>query len=503
MTNSGERQILRKMAARRVVLDGISPHTKIGFTINQAAAALREGTLTPVELCERCLAQAQRWELLNAFVTVTADSALQQARAAERRFKLGRPLSKLDGIPFATKDNYCTAGIRTTCASNMLRGFVPPYTATVVQRLLDRGAVLVGKTNMDEFAMGSGSTDGVFGPVKNPWSYSLQRRLASRGNVVEKLANDAPESRPMEDLGDWCISGGSSGGSAAATAVGACLFALGSDTGGSTRNPAAHCGLVGLKPTAGLLPRHGLIPLVNSMDVPGIFVSSAPDAAILLGAMAGHDDKDSTAVQDPPPSFELLEEPNVHDLIVGIPQEYHAPGLQPDVLKAWTRTADLLEMAGARVMSVSLPHTLYSIVCYHVLCAVEVASNMACYDGIEYGHRSNVGSFTEEQYAATRHEAFNHVVRGRILAGNYFLLRKNRARFYKKAQQVRRLILEDFRRVFDTGVDLMLTPTTLSDAPTSKEFSAEDYCLRSAQHDVFTTPANMAGEARWWHDEVK
>ncbi|KAJ7418110.1 Glutamyl-tRNA(Gln) amidotransferase subunit A, mitochondrial [Willisornis vidua] len=335
----------------------------------------------------------------------------------------GQPLGVLDGIPVAVKDNFNTAGIETTCASNMLRGYISPYNATVVQKLLDQGAVLLGKTNLDEFAMG----------------------------------------------------------------------ALGSDTGGSTRNPAAHCGVVGLKPTYGLISRHGLIPLVNSMDVPGILTRCVDDAALMLGSLAGHDPKDSTTVQDKFKPFELPNLTDVSQLSIGIPKEYHAPGLSSEILSLWSKAADLFRNAGAKVVEVSLPHTRYSIVCYHVLCTAEVASNMARFDGLEYGHRSDMNKSTESMYAATRREGFNDVVRGRILSGNYFLLKQNYEKYFIKAQKVRRLIANDFVKVFRSGVDVLLTPTTLSDAAPYMEFIKEDNRTRSAQDDILTQAANMAG----------
>ncbi|XP_040454817.1 glutamyl-tRNA(Gln) amidotransferase subunit A, mitochondrial isoform X2 [Falco naumanni] len=392
-------------------------------SLREVSAALKEGRVSPTELCRRCLSLIKSTKFLNAYITVLEEAALKQAEESEKRYSRGQPLGVLDGIPIAVKDNFNTAGIETTCASNMLKGYVSPYNATVVQKLMDQGAVLLGKTNLDEFAMG----------------------------------------------------------------------ALGSDTGGSTRNPAAHCGLVGLKPTYGLISRHGLIPLVNSMDVPGILTRCVDDAAVVLGSLAGHDPKDSTTIQD---SFKPFELPNLTDiskLSIGIPKEYHAPGLSSEILAVWSKAADLFKSAGAKVIEVSLPHTRYSIVCYHVLCAAEVASNMARFDGLEYGHRSDMNKSTESMYAATRREGFNDVVRGRILSGNYFLLKQNYENYFIKAQKVRRLIANDFVKVFRSGVDILLTPTTLSDAVPYMEFIKEDNRTRSAQDDILTQAANMAG----------
>ncbi|XP_034163952.2 glutamyl-tRNA(Gln) amidotransferase subunit A, mitochondrial [Pangasianodon hypophthalmus] len=451
----------------------------LGLSIKEVSAALREGKLSATELCRKCLQRIKKTRHLNAYITVTEELAMRQAQEADDRLLRGKPLGPLDGIPFSVKDNFCTENIETTCASRMLRGYCPPFNATVVQKLLDQGAVLVGKTNLDEFAMGSGSTDGTFGPVRNPWSYAAPYRTLSRGTD--------PDS-------DWVITGGSSGGSAAAVASLSSFLALGSDTGGSTRNPGSLCGVVTLKPSYGLLSRHGLIPLVNSMDVPGIMSRSVHDTAIALNVLQGRDEKDSTTVQAPDSHPAALpQEFDVRDLCVGVPKEYHAPGLSSETLSQWTRVAAMFERAGARVCEVSLPHTQYSIVCYHVLCCCEVASNMARFDGLQYGHRSAVESSTEALYATTRHEGFNDVVRRRILSGNYFLLKQSYERYFVKAQQIRRLITEDFRRVFASGVDVLLTPTTLSDAATYSDFIQEDNRTRSAQDDIFTQPVNLAG----------
>lgn len=449
----------------------------LSLTIKEASLALREGRISPTELCRKCLNRIKKTQHLNAFITVTEEQALAQAQQAEIRHCEGRPKSLLDGIPFAVKDNFSTENIKTTCASRMLKDYTPPFNATVVQKLLDQGAVLVGKTNMDEFAMGSGSTDGAFGPVRNPWGYAAPYR----------------ENTGLDPDSDWVVTGGSSGGSAAAVASLTSYLALGSDTGGSTRNPGALCGVVSLKPTYGLLSRHGLIPLVNSLDVPGIITRSVEDAALVFDVVQGVDIKDSTTVPLPSSLTQLPEDLDVRNLCVGIPKEYHAPGLSEETVGQWSRVADMFERAGARVEQVSLPHTQYSIVCYHVLCCAEVASNMARFDGLEYGHRSGIDSSTDTMYAASRHEGFNDVVRGRILSGNYFLLKQNYEHYFLKAQKVRRLITDDFRHVFHSGVDVLLTPTTLADAARYSDFTQEDNRTRSLQEDVFTQPVNLAG----------
>ncbi|KAL8560887.1 hypothetical protein ACOMHN_063137 [Nucella lapillus] len=513
------------------------------YSINlQTLTRLRDGRLNARELCERCLERAKKLSSLNMYITQTEDLARQQADAAAERLteegmvKSGR---LLEGVPVAFKDNFCTRGIRTSCASHMLWSYHPPYHATMVQRVLDHGSVLVGKTNMDEFAMGSASINSFAGPVRNPWTLLFQTvphryRFRARSSSCQQDASQNPTKDVLkfkrrglhtssvsglgqseavlggagsqdsqsasglkrlrfEDDSDWLVTGGSSGGSAAAVASGTALASFGSDTGGSTRNPASYCGVVGLKATYGLLSRYGLIPLVNSMDVPGIVTKTVEDAAIMLNAVAGHDVHDSTTVADHFEPVQLSDTFSLKGLHVGIPKEYHAPGTSNAVLDAWRRAADMLERGGARVSEVSLPHTQHSITCYTVLCCCEVASNMAPYDGIQFGHRARCEESTEELFAASRHEGFNHVVRGRILAGNFFLLRKNYERFFLKAQKVRRLINDDFRRVFDSGVDVLLTPTTLSDAPKQSWFTSEDSRLRSEEQDVFTQPVNIAG----------
>ncbi|GAB1295077.1 Glutamyl-tRNA(Gln) amidotransferase subunit A, mitochondrial [Apodemus speciosus] len=509
------RTLREKTGSRAVVAHACNPSTLGGrgrriseFEASLVSAALKQGQVTPTELCKQCLSLIRKTKYLNAYITVSEEVALKQAEVSEKRYKQGQTLGDLDGIPVAVKDNFSTSGIETTCASNMLRGYIPPYNATVVQKMLDQGALLMGKTNLDEFAMGvslfklihavlkteykwgdgemrlcrayaraevlssvpsshteSGSTDGVFGPVKNPWTYSKQYRERSRQDAREDS--------------HWLISGGSSGGSAAAVAAFTCFAALGSDTGGSTRNPAAHCGVVGFKPSYGLVSRHGLIPLVNSMDVPGIFTRSVDDTAIVLGVLAGHDPKDSTTVKDPVMSATIPGVMDVSRLCIGIPKEYLVPELSSEIQSLWSQAADLFESEGAKVIEVSLPHTWSSIVCYHVLCTSEVASNMARFDGLQYGHRSAVDVSTEAMYAATRQEGFNDV--------------ENYENYFVKAQKVRRLIVKDFVNVFESGVDVLLTPTTLTEAVPYLEFIKEDNRTRSAQDDIFTQAVNMAG----------
>lgn len=417
-------------------------------------------------------------------VYVTKDRATESAVLADKRYKSNAARGYLDGIPVAVKDNFCTKGIPTTCASKMLANFVPPYTATVVKRLEDSGAIVIGKTNLDEFAMGSGTVDSIFGPTHNVWgselSYSLRKGTDGDEEVKEKVS-------------DKRVAGGSSGGSAIAVATGSCFAALGSDTGGSTRNPASYCGVVGFKPTYGRVSRYGLIPLVNSMDVPGIIARTVQDTTDVFNTIAGHDPMDPTTVSDTFTPVTLPDDIDISKFRIGIPKEYHCPGLSPEVLDTWSWVADLLEEAGASVTQVSMPHTPLSIACYSVLNQCEVASNMARYDGLEFGYRAKTTISTEQLFAETRSQAFNSVVRGRILAGNYFLLQRNYDQYFVQAMKVRRLISEDFTHVWDSGVDILLAPTTLTEPPTLHEFINLDNRAQCVAQDYCTQPANMTG----------
>lgn len=437
------------------------------YTIKEIHKAYCDKILTPTSFVDLSLQKAKQTRELNAFVTITEDIAETHGIESEKRFYIYKKPKLLDGVTVGVKDNFCTSNITTTCASEMLKNFVPPYDATVYARLRGAGACLVGKCNLDEFAMGSGTVDSIFGPTRNPWSYDKDR---------------------------WRIAGGSSGGSAVAVSTGSCLAAIGSDTGGSTRNPAALCGVVGLKPTYGLVSRYGLIPLVNSMDVPGILARTVEDATMVLNAVAGPDINDSTTIKKKFIPIKL-KDIDLSRVRIGIPKEYHCEGMSPEVIETWSYVTDLLEKEKAIVKSVSLPNTSVSIAVYSILNQCEVASNMARYDGIEFGLRAKANNSTEELYASTRHKGFNNVVRSRILAGNYFLLTRNYVRYFIKTLKLRRLILNDFKRVFnkEDGVDLLLTPTTLTEAPLFEDFSSKHNRNQCAAQDYCTQPANMAG----------
>ncbi|CRK98789.1 CLUMA_CG012152, isoform A [Clunio marinus] len=437
----------------------------INYKIKEISTKLCDKTLCPVEIVSDFLPKLKSFnEKFNTFITITNEFALKRAEESLHRINNGQKLP-LDGVLIAIKDNFCIKNIRTTCASIMLKDFIPTYNATVYQKLENAGAILMAKTNMDEFGMGSGTVDSIFGPAKNIWS---------------------------KDLNNPAIAGGSSGGSALAVASGYCSAALGSDTGGSTRNPASYCGVVGFKPTYGLLSRHGLIPLVNSMDVPGILTRTIDDCLEIFNTIAGPDDFDSTTIKETFTPIKLPEEINVKKIKIGIPKEYHCNGLSSEVLETWTKVADLLEAGGAEVKEVSMPYTSSSIFVYSILNSCEVASNMSRYDGIEFGHRADDETSTEHLYAKSRAEGFNSVVKNRIFAGNYFLLRKNYENHFLKALKVRRLINKDFIKVF-SEVDLLLTPTTLSDAPLLNDFMKLNNRDQTAFQDYCTQPANMAG----------
>ncbi|XP_058802047.1 glutamyl-tRNA(Gln) amidotransferase subunit A, mitochondrial [Phymastichus coffea] len=459
-------------------------------SIKTVSQKIVSGEIRPSELIKATLNLTATVKPLNPFITVTSELAKQQSHESDKRQKKNALLGPLDGISIAVKDNFCIAKQPTTCASLMLANFIPGYDATVYKKLKESGAVLIGKTNLDQFAMGAGTVDSYYGPSKNLWGSEIMKNY-----IFDDYFHD--EEIQFADIlsneNKWYIAGGSSGGSAIAVSTGTCFAALGSDSGGSTRNPASYCGIVGLKPTYGLVSRHGLIPLVNSMDVPGIMTRTIDDAILMLNTLAGPDPLDSTTLKDPYIPFQLLSPVDVSGLRIGLPKEYRCNELSEEMDSNWVEISQLLEEGGARVFPVSLPHTEYSIVCYSVLNQCEVASNMARYDGIEYGYRADVYTSTEELYAQTRSKAFNDVVRSRILAGNYFLLSENYDDYFVRAMKVRRLIAEDFDRCWQSGVDILLAPTTLGEAPTYRDFVSVDNQTQCSVQDFCTQPANMAG----------
>ncbi|XP_071580985.1 glutamyl-tRNA(Gln) amidotransferase subunit A, mitochondrial [Temnothorax nylanderi] len=460
----------------------------LSISIKEVSQKIYGSAVRPSEICRASIKLTSIVKPLNAYITVTSDVAEEQASAADERQQKNSLLGQLDGIPIAIKDNYCVKGKPTTCASRMLANFSPGYNATVYEKLRMQGAVLIGKTNLDEFAMGSGTVDSLYGPTKNLWGSEMLPQFYSYGSDGSQVTT-----RKLHEKDAWRIAGGSSGGSAVAVATGTCYAALGSDTGGSTRNPASYCGLVGLKPTYGLVSRYGLIPLLNSMDVPGILARTVDDAVLILNAIAGPDQADPTTVQREYVPINLSETIDISNLRIGIPKEYGVQGISEEIEGCWAKVSHLLEGAGASVVPVSLPHTDYSIVCYSVLNRCDVASNLACYDGIEYGHRADEWGSAHELYKRTRSEGFNDVVKGRILVGNYFLLAENYEEYYVKAMKMRRLIAQDFDVLWNNNVDLILTPTTLTEAPIYDEFIQLDNQTQCLIQDHCTQPANMAG----------
>lgn len=429
------------------------------LSIRQSLAALREGTASASDLTEACLARIERLDpSVNAFLLVTADRAREDARRADDRRRRGEEAPLL-GVPIALKDIFCTAGIETTCASRILRGFVPPYDATVAQRLAEAGAVLVGKTNMDEFAMGSSTENSAFQRTRNPWDLSR-------------------------------VPGGSSGGSAAAVAAGFVAGALGTDTGGSIRQPAALCGVVGVKPTYGRVSRYGVIAFASSLDQVGPFARTVADAALLLGVIAGHDPNDSTSLPDPVPDYVLGIEGDVRGLRIGVPDEYFVRGMERGVEQAVRRAVDVLGELGASVAPVSMPHTEYALPAYYLIAPAEASANLARYDSVKYGYRAEGATSVLEAYVETRGRGFGPEVKRRIMLGTYALSAGYYDAYYVKAQKARTLIKADFDRAFES-FDALVAPTSPTVAfPLG---ARTDDPLAMYLSDVCTLPVSLAG----------
>ena len=422
---------------------------------------LRRGEVSARELTDLHLARIGAVEpAIHAYLEVTIERARADAERIDRARAAGEPLPPLAGVPLAIKDNLCTKGIRTTCSSRMLENFVPPYESTVTDRLWRAGAVLLGKTNLDEFAMGSSTETSAFGPSRNPWN---------------------PERVP----------GGSSGGSAAAVAAGECVAALGSDTGGSIRQPAAFCGVVGLKPTYGRVSRYGLVAFASSLDQVGPFTSSVADAAELLQVISGADSRDATCLQAPVPDYRAALQQPVAGLKVGLIREcFEAPGLDPQVKASVLAAAEQLQSLGCELVELSCPRFNDGIATYYVIAPSEASANLARYDGVKYGYRSEASGSLAEMTARSRAEGFGDEVQRRILIGTYALSAGYVDAYYKKAQQVRSLIRRDFERAF-ASVDVLLTPTSPSTAFRFGAHSEDPLAMYLA--DLLTIPANMAG----------
>ena len=435
------------------------------LTIAEARDALRKGDVTSTELTEACLTQIQDAGALNAFVYDTSELARKQAAIADTRIKAG-DAPGLCGIPLGIKDLFCTKGVPSQAASGILEGFRPEYESTVTQNLFDAGAVMLGKLNMDEFAMGSSNETSVYGNVVNPWK------------------TDARELTP----------GGSSGGSAAAVAADLCLGATGTDTGGSIRQPAAFTGITGIKPTYGRCSRWGIVAFASSLDQAGPMARTVRDCAIMLEAMCGHDPKDSTSADIPVPDFEAMLSGDIKGKVIGIPREYRMEGMPDEIETLWADGTAMLKDAGAEIRDISLPHTKYALPAYYVIAPAEASSNLARYDGVRYGHRARLeqGDGITEMYEKTRAEGFGDEVKRRVMVGTYVLSAGFYDAYYNRARKVRTLIKRDFEQVFDAGVDAILTPATPSAAFGLGEMGNADP-VQMYLNDVFTVTVNLAG----------
>ena len=435
------------------------------LTIAEARDALRAGDVTATDLTHACLSAIDAGSPLNAFVHHTPDIALAQAEAADKRLRAGDAPS-MCGIPVGIKDLFCTRGVPSQAASRILEGFLPEYESTVTQNLFDAGAVMLGKLNMDEFAMGSSNETSVYGNAVNPWK-----------------TGDAP-----------LTPGGSSGGSSAAVAADLCLAATGTDTGGSIRQPAAFTGIVGLKPTYGRVSRWGTIAFASSLDQAGPMTRSVRDAAIMLGAMASVDPKDSTSADRPVPDYEAALTGDIRGKRVGIPREYRMDGMSPEIDALWKRGAEMLRDAGAEIVDISLPHTKYALPAYYVIAPAEASSNLARYDGVRYGRRAALaaGDGVTEMYERTRAEGFGPEVQRRVMVGTYVLSAGFYDAYYNRARKVRALIKRDFDQAFADGIDTILTPATPSPAfPLGSMQDADP--VEMYLNDVFTVTVNLAG----------
>ncbi len=431
----------------------------IDMTIHELHAALKGKQLSSVEATTAMLARIAAVEpQVGSFITVTSEQALAAAAAADQIIAAGE-CHLLTGIPLALKDIFLTEGIRTTCGSRILNNFIPPYSATSWEKLRDRGAVLLGKLNQDEFAMGSSNESSAFGVTRNPWDTT-------------------------------CIPGGSSGGSAAAVAARQAVATLGTDTGGSIRQPASHCGCVGLKPTYGRVSRYGVIAYASSLDQVGPLTRDVADCAAMLEAVAGHDPKDSTSVDTPVPNYAATLTHGVKGLKIGLPKEYFIEGLDPDVQKAMDAAIETYRRLGAEFVDISLPHTGYAVATYYLIATAEASSNLARYEGVRFGHRSNKAEGLIDMMTKSRSEGFGAEVKRRIMLGTYALSSGYYDAYYVKAQKVRTLIMNDFITAF-ADVDVMLTP--VAPTPAFKIGEKINDPLQMYLSDIFTIPVNLAG----------
>ena len=430
------------------------------LTIHELHNLLKKKEVSAREISESVFSRIDDVEdKVRAYVSIYADKAFEQAETSDNLIQGKTDFPLLTGIPVAIKDNMCTEGIQTTCASRILQGFRPPYTADVIERLKGRGYVHTGMTNMDEFAMGSSTENSSYRVTRNPWDITR-------------------------------VPGGSSGGSAAAVAAGECIAALGSDTGGSISQPAALCGVVGLKPTYGRVSRYGLVAFASSLDQIGPLTKDVTDCAIMLNAISGHDPSDSTSADLPVPDYQALLGRDLKGFKLGIPREYFISGIDPSVDNALREAIRVFERLGAVIEDISLPHTEYAVATYYIIATAEASSNLARYDGAKYGYRTKDAGNLIDMYMKTRDEGFGPEVKRRIMLGTYVLSAGYYDAYYKKAQQVRTLIKGDFDKAFER-VDAILTPT--SPTPAFKIGEKTDDPLQMYLSDIFTISANLAG----------
>ena len=433
------------------------------LTIAQALEGLKKKDFTSKELTQAHIGTMEKARSLNAFIVETPELALKQAEESDKRRASGSE-GALEGIPLGIKDLFCTEGVQTTAASHILEGFIPQYESTVTKKLFADGAVMLGKTNLDEFAMGSSNTTSYYGNVISPWKRKGQ---------------------PNVQL----VPGGSSGGSAAAVSAGLVMGATGTDTGGSIRQPASFCGISGIKPTYGRCSRWGIVAFASSLDQAGTFARTVKDNAILLRSMSGHDPKDSTSAKKEVPDFTKALTGDIKGKTIGIPKEYRIDGMPGEIEKLWQQGIDWIHSAGAKTTEVSLPHTKYALATYYVIAPAEASSNLARYDGVRYGIRVPSENL-REMYEQTRAEGFGDEVKRRIMIGTYVLSAGYYDAYYIKAQKVRRLIVQDFMNAYEK-CDALLTPT----APSASFAIGEnqDDPIKMYLNDVFTVPASLAG----------
>jgi aspartyl-tRNA(Asn)/glutamyl-tRNA(Gln) amidotransferase subunit A len=447
------------------------------LTLAEARDRLKSRAVSSLEISKAHLEAIERAKMLNAFVAMTADKALEMAGASDVRLARGEG-GPLEGLPIGVKDLYATRGVHTQACSHILEDFKPPYESTVTANLWRDGAVMLGKLNMDEFAMGSSNETSCYGPVASPWlppNWSRDRARAALSSGKRGLLTP----------------GGSSGGSASAVAARLCLAATASDTGGSIRQPAAFTGIVGIKPTYGRCSRYGMVAFASSLDQAGPLARTVRDAAIMLRSMAGPDAKDSTCSPAPVPDYEAAVGRSVKGMKIGVPKEYRLEGMNSEIEALWTRGAEWLRAAGASVVEVSLPHTPYALPAYYIVAPAEASSNLARYDGVRYGLREPAADIVE-LYEKTRAKGFGAEVRRRLMIGTYVLSAGYYDAYYVRAQKIRTLIKRDFERAFADGVDAILTPATPSAAFGIGEKGSENP-VEMYLNDVFTVTVNMAG----------